>query len=144
MTVLDAYAVVALMRDEDAADEVRAIVEGEGPISVSAANWAEVVDRLVRGEQVPPAVVDQALELLRAAGLEIVPLGAAVARRAGHLRAKHDHRTRSSLSLADCACAATAEDLARPLATSDPALARMARAEGVSVVALPDRSGKRP
>jgi PIN domain nuclease of toxin-antitoxin system len=144
MTILDAYAVLALMRDEVAADEVRAIMEDPSPISISAVNLAETIDRLVRCEEVAIPIADQAIELLKAAGLDIVPLDSSMARRSGQLRANHYHRTRSSLSLADCACAATAEELQRPLATADPALARMARAEGIEVVALPDRRGHRP
>ncbi len=60
------------------------------------------------------------------------------------LRAKHYHRERRPVSIADCICLATALRLKEDLATTDPALAAVAREEGVTVVALPDSSGQRP
>lgn len=65
-------------------------------------------------------------------------------RRAGQLRAAHYHRTTSPLSLADCVALAVADDRGEALATADPSLAAMARAEGVEVIGLPDAQGRRP
>lgn len=64
--------------------------------------------------------------------------------RAGDLRAVHYHRERSAVSLADCLALATAESVGEALATPDPALAAMARAEGIEVIPLPDSRGHRP
>lgn len=65
------------------------------------------------------------------------------ARRSGSLRARYYHRGECDLSLADCILLASAGDGER-IATTDPAVATVARAEGIDVVALPDSSGQRP
>jgi len=51
---------------------------------------------------------------------------------------------RSPLSLADCLALATAIDLGDALATSDRALAALARRYQLTVVALPDSRGRKP
>ncbi len=48
------------------------------------------------------------------------------------------------MSFADCIAAATALTQARPLATSDPALAALVRDEGGQVHGLPDSQGRMP
>ena len=63
---------------------------------------------------------------------------------ASALRIDHYHRTRAAVSLADCVCIATAITLDTDLATTDPALAAVARAAGVEVIALPDSEGRLP
>ena len=85
-----------------------------------------------------------ALVLLESGGLQIAVIDAAIGISAGELHAKHYDRKTSPLSMADCAALATAAALGEPLATSDPPLAAAARAEGVTVVALQDSSGRRP
>ncbi len=142
MTVLDAYAVLAYLRDEPGADEVVALLRQ--PAALIAANAAEVIDQLVRVFGRDPDDVHADLALLANAGLDIVAVTADIGLFAGRLRAKHYHRERSALSLADCVAAATSLTGRRPLATSDPALARMVRAEGGDVHALVDSSGAKP
>ena len=145
VTVLDAFAVLALLNGEPAAPEVRDLIEsGETTPTVSTLNLAEVFDQLVRVSAASPEQTHRALNLLELSGVRSHALTDAVARRAGELRAGHYHRSRNKVSMADCACAATAEALAMPLATADGALARMARAEGIPVVALADSRGRRP
>ncbi|MGH3084657.1 MAG: PIN domain-containing protein [Gaiellaceae bacterium] len=63
---------------------------------------------------------------------------------ATELRAKHYHRKQRPLSMADCFLLAHAIAANDDLATSDPDVAVIARAEGVAVIPLPDRSGARP
>jgi predicted nucleic acid-binding protein len=63
---------------------------------------------------------------------------------AGRLRAKHYHRERMAVSLADCMAAATALSMGRALATSDPALATLVRAEGGDIHGLPGSKGQLP
>jgi predicted nucleic acid-binding protein len=63
---------------------------------------------------------------------------------AGRLRARHYHRNAMAVSLADCIAAATALSLDRPLATADPALAALVRAEGGQVRGLVDSKGRLP
>jgi len=145
MTVLDAYAIIAALRDEPARTEVEALLhDASSPNTLSAANLAEVHDQLIRNAGREPQVVAEALDLLVMGGLRIQSVQASTGRIAGEMRAAHYHRDRCAVSLADCIAAATAVQLGEPLATSDPHLAALARAEAVSVVALPDTSGARP
>jgi len=85
-----------------------------------------------------------ALILLESGGLRIADVNADLGIDAGQLHAKHYLRTTSPLSMADCVALATAVALNEPIATSDPPLAAAARAEGVTVVALPNSEGRRP
>jgi rRNA-processing protein FCF1 len=65
------------------------------------------------------------------------------ATRAADIRARHYHWRDRDLSLADCFVIAAA----RPgdaVATSDSAVAHVARAEGLDVLALPNARGRRP
>lgn len=145
LTVLDAYAVVASIAGEPAAAEVDHLRSADGQgVRISTANVAEVIDRLVRVHGLTLAVVWERLRWMRSGGLEVVPVDEGIGRRAGELRASHYHRERSAVSLADCLALASAEAVGESLATPDPALAAMARAEGVDVVALPNSQGGRP
>jgi predicted nucleic acid-binding protein len=140
--VLDAYAVLAYLRGERPADEVAALLRS--PTVLSAVNAAEVLDQLVRvfGRDADDVHAD--LALLSHAGMEIAPVPVEIGLLAGHLCARHYHRDKSSVSLADCVGAATALSTELPLATSDPALAAMLRAEGGPIHGLPDSAGHRP
>jgi PIN domain nuclease of toxin-antitoxin system len=81
---------------------------------------------------------------LASGGLEIAALDSAMALDAGALRAKHYKRRRCEVSQGDCFALALAKRRNLPLATADPDLAAVARAEEVKVVGLPDSNGKRP
>jgi PIN domain nuclease of toxin-antitoxin system len=142
MTVLDAYAVLAYLRGEPCADEVARLLRS--PSTLSAVNAAEVVDQLVRGYGREADDVHADLALLAHAGMEIMPVTSDTGMTAGRLRARHYHRERMAVSLADCVAAATALSRQRPLATADPSLAALVRDEGGDVHALPDSSGKLP
>lgn len=84
------------------------------------------------------------LAVLSDAGMSLAPVSAEVGMLAGRLRACHYHRERMAVSLADCVGAATALSTNRPLATADPALADLIRAEGGSLHALPNSTGRLP
>lgn len=142
MTVLDAYAVLAYLRDETAATAVAELLRG--PTVLTAANAAEVVDQLIRVFGREPDDVHADLALLQYAGMNLAAVPAEVGILAGRLRARHYHREQMAVSLADCTAAATALTGGRPLATADPALARLVRIEAGTVIGLPDRSGRRP
>jgi PIN domain nuclease of toxin-antitoxin system len=144
MTVLDASALIAFMLDEPARSAVDALLRRRPPPSISAVNLAEVIDHLVRVERRSPADVNDSIDLLIVGGLQIEPFRLPHSRRASSVRMTHYDRSTSPLSQADCACLATAIALQTDLATSDPALARAARLDGVTVVALPDSTGRRP
>ena len=142
MTVLDAYAVISFLRGENAADEVAALLRA--PTLLPAVNQAEIVDQMVRTYRREADDVEADLALLSQAGMDIEPLDSATAVLAGRLRARHYHRERCAVSLADCVAAATAIMNDRPLATADPALAGVLRAERGEVVGVPDSNGRRP
>jgi PIN domain nuclease of toxin-antitoxin system len=143
VTVLDASALIGALKDEPAKAEVEAILRRRPPPSISATNLAEVVDWLARVQGQPETGVRDRIDWLLVGGLEIEPAWLMDARLAGTLRARHYHRERRPLSLADCICIATAMRLSTDLATTDSVLAEVARAEGVSVIALPDSTGRR-
>jgi predicted nucleic acid-binding protein len=142
VTVLDAYALVAYLRNEPMAQEVATLLRE--PTVLAAPNAAEVVDQLVRvfGREADDVHAD--LALLAHAGMTVEWLSPEVGIEAGRLRARHYHRERRAVSLADCIAAATALARGQPLATADPALAAMVREEGGKVHALPDSAGQRP
>ncbi len=111
---------------------------------MSAVNLAEAVDALVRVHAIEAEVVRDKIDLLMVAGLEVEPVWLRVTWLATSLRAGNYHRSRAAVSLADCVCIATAITLETDLATTDRALASVARNAGVAVIALPDSSGTLP
>jgi PIN domain nuclease of toxin-antitoxin system len=145
VTVFDACALIAFLLDEPAAPIVEQRLREEGEEAcISCVNAAEIVDRLIRiGGQSEERVMDS-LDWLVAGGMLIMPADQDMGRLAGQLRARHYRRGDAALSLADCMALSTAISLGRPLATADPALARLARNQGVEVVALPDSRGAVP
>lgn len=145
MTVLDAQAIIALLLEEAAADDVEAILDAPNSApKLSAVNLAETIDRLVRGRSLVYDDVIERLYWLGAGGLEIVDPHVEIAGTAGFLRARHYHRRERDLSLADCFALATASVLEEPIATADPAIAAVARHEEIELVPLPDSTGRRP
>ena len=139
--VLDAQPVVTFLAGEPAADEIAELLRREPVMSV--ANAAEVVDVLVRlrglAADEAQAVVLSFLDELAAP----VPVSLEIALDAGAIRGAAYLRHQLDVSLADCVAIATAGP-GGSVATSDPALATVARAEGVEVIALPDSRGRRP
>lgn len=139
MTILDAYAVLAFLKDEAAADEVEELINAGG--ALTAVGVAEVIDHLVRlvGADEEGASLD-----LAQLGLDdAIVIHGELAGAAGRLRARHYHRTRCPISLADCVAAEVARDSGRPLATSDPALLDVCHHERITVTVLPDTNGSR-
>jgi uncharacterized protein with PIN domain len=142
VTLLDAYALVALLADEPAAAEVEAILRA-GDAGVVVVNLAEAIDVTSRVHGAEESDVRAALEPLLNAVISVVVQGESAAWRAAHLRRLHYHRRASPLSLADCLLlSAVGND--DGLATADPLVSRVARTEGRRVVALPDSTGTRP
>ena len=111
---------------------------------ISAVNVAEVIDVLVRLRARTVPEVAEKLDWLAAGGLEVVSVDESVGRTAGRIRAEHYDRRRRPISPADCVALATARARDEPLATSDPVLIEVARAEGADVVGLPDSRGRLP
>lgn len=142
MIVLDAYAVLAYLRDERAAGDVGELLGGQ--TMLTAVNAAEVVDQLVRVYGRDPDDVHGDLVMLAHTGMELAAVSAEAGVLAGRLRARHYHRERLAVSLADCVAAAAALATECALATADPALASLVRAEGGRVHSLPDTAGQLP
>lgn len=139
MIVLDAYAVIALLRDEPAAGVVRRLLAENRDAHLTALGVAEVLDYLVRvaGADEEDAVLDLA-QLGLAAPSEVT---GELAIRAGLLRARHYHRRDCAISLADCVAAETARAAGARLFSSDPHLLQTCHEEGVETHALPDSTG---
>lgn len=143
--VLDAYAVIAAVAGEPAAEAVdRLLRRTDADVHISAVNLAEVLDQLLRVARLAAPDVERSLQLLSAAGLSVVPADEQLGHEAGSLRARHYRRGSVDVSLSDCFALATAASLDAAVATADPALAAVARAEVVRVVALPDSKGRFP
>ena len=136
---------IAALTGEPAAAEVEALLrDAVDPPRISAINLAEVLDVLVRHQGWPADEIDEKLRWLMLGGLGIVAVDESIGLSAGRLHARHYHRTRRPLSLADCVALASALGSGVRLATSDPALIAAAVDEGCPVMALADARGRRP
>jgi PIN domain nuclease of toxin-antitoxin system len=145
VTVLDASAIIALLLEEPAADDVESLLDAsDAAPKLSAVNMGEVIDQLVRVRGMVFDDVIERLMWLAAGGLEIADADLEIAASAGFLRARHYRRRDQDVSIADCYALATASVLEEPLATSDQAVATVARYEEIELVALPDSTGDRP
>jgi predicted nucleic acid-binding protein len=142
VTVLDAYAVIAYLRGEPSAQEVAELLRE--PARLTSVNAAEVCDQMVRVFGADPDAVQADLALLGHAGVTMMPVSHELGVEAGRIRARHYHRQRAAVSLADCIAASAALASHMALATADPALASVLRAEGGTVHPLPDSKGRRP
>jgi uncharacterized protein with PIN domain len=141
--VLDAGPVVDLLLGEPSAGEIASALGHAESLRISVVNVAEVIDvtRRVHGASAELAAmaVDRFLD-------EVARPVAATrehAARAADIRVRHYHRRDRDLSLADCFVIAAAEP-GDTVATSDRAVAHVARAEGLDVLALPNARGRRP
>jgi PIN domain nuclease of toxin-antitoxin system len=139
--LLDAYAVIALARSEGAADEVEELVR-DGAV-VCATNYLETADRLIRISGWSANETSERFALLFGGAVQIRAVDEDIGWRGAVLRARYYDRNSCDLSLADCVLLASAgpDD---SVATADPAVAAVARAEGIGLVPLPDSSGQRP
>jgi PIN domain nuclease of toxin-antitoxin system len=140
--VLDAFALVALIRDEPAAPEVEAILR-RGAAAITTTNLGEALDQLHRVDGVSLASLRELLSPTLDEIVRVIDHDAALTWRAVELRARHYRRRGSELSLADCVVLAAARGSDR-IVTADPPLVRAARAEGLDVVALPGSGGRQP
>ena len=135
MIVLDAYAVLALLKDEPAAVDVAALLQWEDDVALTAVGVAEVVDHLVRLGGADPE--EAALDVAQLGLTEGLPVDGASGLRAGLLRAGHYHRRNRAVSMADCIAAEAARSSGGRLATADPHLLALCDDEGIGVIPLP-------
>jgi PIN domain nuclease of toxin-antitoxin system len=138
VTVLDAFAVIALLKGEPAATPVRGLIDA-GDCALTTLGVAEVVDHLVRlvGVTDENAVLDVAQLGLDAPH----ELDEDTAIQAAMLRARHYNRKSRQVSLADCAAASAARSRQTAVATSDPHVLDLCQDERIAVIALPDSTG---
>ena len=134
--MLDAAPLVAVLRDEPHATEVVAAI-GEAAVLVSTVTLAETTDVLERVHGWPASTIADAVQGILGVALEFVAPTPEIAARAGSLRARHYRRRANDVSLGDCFVVATAA-AGETVVTSDRALVRVARAEGVDVVLVQD------
>jgi PIN domain nuclease of toxin-antitoxin system len=140
--LLDAYALIAFLAEEPAANEVGQLIAG-GNTVVAAPNLAETADRLGRVHGIAVQRTRAAVESLeQSTDLRVQATERAHAWRAAELRVKHYHRTRRPLSLGDCLLLAmtTREDR---VATADPHVLVTAEEEQIKWIALEDSQGLR-
>lgn len=135
MTLLDAYALIAFLVGGPAASQVRGLLR-EGDAAVATANLAEALDvsNRVYGLAIERAMA--VLDPLFGGPLATLPLDLDVARRAAEIRSAHYHRSMRPISLADAILVASAGPNGR-IATADPDVLAVARAEGLDTVPLP-------
>lgn len=136
--LLDAQALVALLRDEPAAAEVEGLLR-RGEAAMTAPNLAETLDVLVRVDGYEPSVLHELIDPL---GIGVIPMSTSHAWRAAELRARYYVRDTAEVSLPDCVLVATATR-ADTVATADAPVIDMARAEGIETVVLLDSRGRR-
>lgn len=136
MIVLDAYAVLALLKGEPASPRVRDLLRSEHDARLTAVGVSEVVDHLVR---LAGASEDEAaLDLAQLGLAEALPVDPDLGLRAGLVRARHYHRRARAVSLADCIAAETARTHEAAVASADPHLLDLCREEGIGMIPLPD------
>lgn len=123
--VLDASAILALLRSEPGTEEVERVI---AEAVVSVVNELEVISKLIWRGQTP----EQALDVVRGLPYRLVELDARQARRAGVLW----QETRAQgLSLADRCCLALAERERLPAMTADTGWANVAIGVEIRVLA---------
>lgn len=110
IVVLDAWAVMALLRDEPGADEVERMVAG-GEATMSAINLGEVLYGLLRshGPEVAASRVEAVRQTVQVERPDWPLVERAAAVKAG-----------GGISYADAFCVATALRIGAPIATGDP------------------------
>jgi predicted nucleic acid-binding protein len=129
--LLDAFALIALVAEEPAAEEVEGLLR-RGDAAVTAINLAEALDVLQRVEGIPQERLDVVIGPLVRESLTLLVVDEPMARKAAGIRARRYHRTRAPVSLADCVlvAAAATDDV---VATADGPLLHIAREERVQV-----------
>jgi ribonuclease VapC len=123
--VLDASAVLALLKQEPGSEQVAQVVDDGA--AISAVNLSEVVAKLGEADRTEAAIRG----VINALDLDVVSFDAELAYRAGLLRSA----TRAAgLSLGDRACLALAEHLGLPAFTTDRSWASLRLGATVRVI----------
>jgi predicted nucleic acid-binding protein len=142
LILLDANALISLMRGQPAELEVAALLR-QGNCAIPAPCLGEVVDRLIRTHGVTPAALSERLGALIDEVLPVLPIDLRIAWRAGELHAAHYDRKNAALSYVDCQLLAIAEP-DDEIASSDSPVVAAARKLSVGAIPLLDSRGKKP
>ena len=124
--ILDASALLAMLRDEPGGDKVAKALNGS---RMCVVNLAEVTSHFVHNGM-PPEEVDAMMHPLP---VTLVAADAELARMAGHLRAV---TSKAGLSLGDRFCLALALREGLPAWTADKQWASVAKESGVNLVII--------
>jgi len=143
VTLLDAYALVAVLTDEPAADEVDQLMRRDR-CAMTIVNLAEALDIVHRRDGVEEHVLRTAIEPLLDSHLAVHASDAEEAWLAASIRGRYYNAKSSAISVADCLLLAAATTSRNAVATADPAVAAVARQEGIGLFPLPDSTGARP
>lgn len=138
--ILDAYAILALLKGEPAASLVSTLLGEDGGARLTAVGVAEVVDHLIR--LVGTSEDEAALDIAQLGLAEALSVDSSLATAAGALRARHYHRRHRAVSLADCVAAEAARICGVALVSADPHLLDLCHDEGIDRIALTDTAGR--
>lgn len=138
--ILDAYAVLALLKGEPAANLVSMLLAEDGGARLTAVGVAEVIDHLIR--LVGTSEDEASLDIAQLGLADALRVDAAMATAASALRARHYHRRRRAVSLADCVAAEAARTCGVALVSADPHLLGLCHDETIERIALPDSAGR--
>lgn len=126
-SVVDTSVVIARLFREPGGEWLEIAVDADSVMSEF--NLAEVVRRQMRDGVAP----EDALRIAQALGLDFVPFNQAII---AEMAMIFPFERRANLSLADCACLATAKHMRLPALTADKAWAEIAGDVGVEVVVV--------
>lgn len=113
--VLDSYGLIAFLRDEPGADDIRNLFrsarDSQRPLLLCAVNWGEVFYITLRTNG--PDRAEQVARLISTLPIEVIPADLELARQAAEFKAK------KKMSYADCFAAALAKLRKAELVTGD-------------------------
>ncbi len=113
--VLDSYGLIAFLRDEPGADDIRNLFrsarDSQRPLLLCAVNWGEVFYITLRTNG--PDRAEQVARLISTLPIEVIPADLEMARQAAEFKAK------KKMSYADCFAAALAKSRKAALVTGD-------------------------
>jgi predicted nucleic acid-binding protein len=139
VTLLDANALIALIRGEPAMEKVLSILR-DGSAAMTTVNLAEVYDSVSRKAGLSHEGIAEVVDPLLQGPIAPIAVDVGLARRAGEIRTAHYHRKRRDLSLADCVLLAAVGDGDR-IATADSDVLVVAVELGIETIELPPSAG---
>lgn len=135
MILLDAYAIIAVAKDEPSADRIIGLVS-ERKAAIVSINLAEVADVLQRTLDMSADEVRDLIGPTLDASFEVRPVDSELAWLAGDLRASLYKRKERELSMADCCLLASAKVNGDTVVTDDQPILESAREMSLEAVTL--------